>query len=414
MRVFVISIQKVIYYERHKMKIKQLLACSLIISTAMMTGCSSESISLSSGEASTEVEKNDESTKDASEDIEAKDKASESEEASTTDEATEDDEKVEATDTESLLQQFLDDEIEATSIYEDGTERTFKYSDLPHDEDDWECFSYDDDCFVDLDNDDENELILNGPYGGMYLDARDGKVYVLAEGEGTAGTLSYVEYENLIYIVHADTSHGGRQMYLFDRYEDGEVVESFSLSAEYWDNDFDYYDQDSDFTFKDEKITMEEYETLCKELFGHKTKTEWMRDSAIYEGENFDYSQEKIINDGSDKFYEKLEGCFDSYYYPEDNNGNSGTLSIFLNDSYEYTLRDLYKNGDYRFISSESDIEYFIGCSICLKYPETVSENGDATFTYYVITCYDYYVHVYKADENYENLEYLYTGWVKY
>ena len=396
------------------MKIKQLLACSLIISTAMMTGCSSESISLSSGEASTEVEKNDESNKDASEDKEAKDKASESEEASTTDEATEDDEKVEATDTESLLQQFLDDEIEATSIYEDGTERTFKYSDLPHEDDDWESYSYDDDCFVDLDNDDENELILNGPYGGMYLDARDGKVYVLAEGEGTAGTLSYAEYEGLIYIVHSDTSHGGRQIHIFDRYEDGEVVETFNLCAEYWDNDFDYYDQDSDFTFKDEKITMEEFEALRKEILGYKTKTEWMRDSAIYEGENFDYSQEKIINDGSDKFYEKLEGCFDSYYYPEDNNGNSGTLSLFLNDSYEYTLRDLYKNGDYRFISSESDIEYFIGRSICLKYPETVSENGDATFTYYVITCYDYYVHVYEADENYENLEYLYTGWVKY
>ena len=361
------------------MKIKQLLACSLIISTAMMTGCSSESISLSSGEASTEVEKNDESNKDASEDIEAKDKASESEEALTTDEATEDDEKVEATDTESRLQQFLDDEIEATSIYEDGTERTFKYSDLPHEEDDWESYSYDDDCFVDLDNDDENELILNGPYGGMYLDARDGKVYVLAEGEGTAGTLSYAQYEDLTYIVHSDTSHGGRQIHIFDRYEDGEV-----------------------------------FEALRKEILGYKTKTEWMRDSAIYEGENFDYSQEKIINDGSDKFYEKLEGCFDSYYYPEDNNGNSGTLSLFLNDSYEYTLRDLYKNGDYRFISSESDIEYFIGRSICLKYPETVSENGDATFTYYVITCYDYYVHVYEADENYENLEYLYTGWVKY
>ena len=61
-----------------------------------------------------------------------------------------------------------------------------------------------------------------------------------------------------------------------------------------------------------------------------------------------------------------------------------------------------------------SDIEFIIGISICLKYPELVYEDGDAIFTYYVITCYDYYVHVYVADKNYENLEYLYTGWVKY
>ena len=29
----------------------------------------------------------------------------------------------------------------------------------------------------DLDNDGEEELILCGPYGGKYLDARDGEVY---------------------------------------------------------------------------------------------------------------------------------------------------------------------------------------------------------------------------------------------
>ena len=31
---------------------------------------------------------------------------------------------------------------------------------------------------VDLDNDGENELILNGPYGGMYLDVIDGNLYI--------------------------------------------------------------------------------------------------------------------------------------------------------------------------------------------------------------------------------------------
>ena len=207
------------------MKIKQLLACSLIMSSVIMTGCSSDGINLSKGEADTEASVNDEEAKDVSEDSPAKDQTSESEKAATTDGTTE--EKTEDADAETLFQQFLNDEIEAVSVREDSPEWSFKYSDLPHEEDDWESYSYDDDCFVDLDNDDENELILNGPYGGMYLDARDGKVYVLAEGEGTAGTLSYAEYEGLIYIVHSDTSHAGRQIHLFDRYEDGEVVEYF-------------------------------------------------------------------------------------------------------------------------------------------------------------------------------------------
>jgi hypothetical protein len=43
---------------------------------------------------------------------------------------------------------------------------------------------------TDLDNDGENELIINGPYGGIYLDARDNKVYEFASGEGSALILS--------------------------------------------------------------------------------------------------------------------------------------------------------------------------------------------------------------------------------
>ncbi len=170
-------------------------------------------------------------------------------------------------DSETLYKQFLDGEISATRILEDGSEYTFLYSDLPHDEDDWESYFVSDEK-ADLDDDGEDELILTGPYGGMYLDARDGSVYVLAEGEGTTGYLSHVEYEGKTYIVHSDTSHGGRQIYIFDRFEKGQSVENFALSAEYWENENDQYDENSDFTFKDQKITMEEYETLVKEIFG--------------------------------------------------------------------------------------------------------------------------------------------------
>ena len=164
---------------------------------------------------------------------------------------------------------FFDDEIEAIRISEeDGSTSTFKFSSLPQDPEEWDSYSISDKR-VDLDNDGVGEVILNGPYGGMYLDERDGKIYVLAEGEGTAGELSYVKYDGKTYIIHSDASHGGRQVYNFDCYNGkGEIEETFELSAMYWDSETGTYDENSDFSFKDKKITMEEYESLKKDIFG--------------------------------------------------------------------------------------------------------------------------------------------------
>ena len=84
-------------------------------------------------------------------------------------------------DNEELLDAFLAGEIPA--YYDDET--IIMYDQLPHDENDYLSYYYVGER-IDLDNDGENEQIVNGPYGGIYFDARDGKVYVLAEGSGTA------------------------------------------------------------------------------------------------------------------------------------------------------------------------------------------------------------------------------------
>ncbi|MDE7428554.1 MAG: hypothetical protein K2N00_04670 [Lachnospiraceae bacterium] len=168
-------------------------------------------------------------------------------------------------DNEELLDAFLAGEIPA--IYNNENETIIMYDQLPHDEDDWECYSVGE--RIDLDNDGEVEQIVNGPYGGMYFDARDGKVYVLAAGEGTAEVLSYTDYDNATWIVYADTLHGGRQLYWLERHDGGgNIVDEFRLEAEYWDStDFKYH-EDSDFTYRDEKISMSEYEELRKEILG--------------------------------------------------------------------------------------------------------------------------------------------------
>ncbi len=168
-------------------------------------------------------------------------------------------------ESEELLDAFLAGEISA--IREDNGEASLNFDELPVDEEDW--YSYSVGERIDLDNDGENELILDGPYGGMYIDARDGKVYVLAAGEGTAGVLSYTDYDNATWIVHRDTSHMGRQIYWLTRYDgDGNIADEFQLGAEYWDSPDDKYDENSDFTYRDAKISMEEYEMLLSEIFG--------------------------------------------------------------------------------------------------------------------------------------------------
>ena len=114
---------------------------------------------------------------------------------------------------EELLDLFLEGELVANDNNTDWD--PFYITELPLDvEDDWYSYSIGD--RVDLDNDGEKELILDGPYGGIFLDARDGQVFVLDRGDGTASTLRYTEFDGQSWIVHCDTTHGGRIIYDFN------------------------------------------------------------------------------------------------------------------------------------------------------------------------------------------------------
>ncbi len=163
-----------------------------------------------------------------------------------------------------LLDQFVAGEIEAGYF---DSDYNFKITDLNMNPEEWDAYSVGD--RRDLDNDGEEELIMNGPYGGMYLDVKDGKVMVLAEGEGTAGEMTYVEYENAIWIVHSDISHVGRMLYNFKKYKGANnIIDEFDLNAEYYDKEDDIYDETSRFTYRGKKITMEKFEKLRSEILG--------------------------------------------------------------------------------------------------------------------------------------------------
>lgn len=139
---------------------------------------------------------------------------------------------VEEQATNDLFEPFINGD--APAYYVDENREPFYISDLPNDPNDFTYCSVGE--RVDLDNDGEEELIINGAYGGIFLDARNGKIYVLDEGNGTAWVLSYTEFDGKTWVVHSDVLHGGRELYHFTLYDEaGQTVDEITLQKR-WEN----------------------------------------------------------------------------------------------------------------------------------------------------------------------------------
>ena len=150
---------------------------------------------------------------------------------------------------------------------ESGKESTYYIPELPHDKTDALSY-YEAGERIDLDNDGEKELVIEGPYGGIYVDARGQEVYELARGDGTALQLYHADYNGKTYICHVDNSHGGREIFKMDQFNGkGEIVESTELVAEFWDTG--YFDESADCHFGNEKISTDRYMELRKEIFDY-------------------------------------------------------------------------------------------------------------------------------------------------
>ncbi|MBR5126970.1 MAG: hypothetical protein IKU69_00895 [Roseburia sp.] len=163
------------------------------------------------------------------------------------------------TESDALLDQFLVGEISA-----DGNdlyyEETFYISDLSIDVEDWQSYSIGE--RLDLDNDADNEQVLNGPYGGIYLDASDGKVKVLACGEGTARNLSYKYFEGEVWIVYSDVMHVGRTYYFLEKYYGADdLAETISLERYEEEDCVTYY-------LNGQEVTSSIYEHEYEKFFG--------------------------------------------------------------------------------------------------------------------------------------------------
>lgn len=170
--------------------------------------------------------------------------------------------KVEEKIADKLLDSFINGSISA--VYSTDLTSMFYITDLNMDSEEWDSFSIGEK--VDLDNDGVNELIINGPYGGKYLDARDNKVYEFAAGAGTAFNLSYVVYNEAIWIMYSNSTHAGYESYHMERFEGADnLVEEMNFSAELIDENNP--EAGMKYTLDGTEISSEEYEELCSRIF---------------------------------------------------------------------------------------------------------------------------------------------------
>ena len=166
-----------------------------------------------------------------------------------------------------IYEQFLADEIEVYDQYGNA----HKFSELKETD---EVLVNEEYKYADVDNDKKLELTLWTPfYGGYFIDEKDGKLCVFAQGDGTAMVLDYLYHESAdrkdkeVWLVYSDVTHVGRAMRHFFKYNgDGQIVDEFELNAEYWESETDQYDENSLFTYRGEKISMAEFEKILGEF----------------------------------------------------------------------------------------------------------------------------------------------------
>lgn len=181
-------------------------------------------------------------------------------------------ETVSESEPEATADELLDLFINGTINAVDSADltSTFYITDLDMDSEEWDSYSIGE--RVDLDNDGENELIICGPYGGIYLDARDNKVYEFAAGEGDSLVLSYVFYNGSTWIMYSNRMHTGYEAYHMEKYEGADnLVAEMNFDEELVDEN--NVEGKEKYTLNGTEISYDEYFELCSKIFATEENT---------------------------------------------------------------------------------------------------------------------------------------------
>ncbi|MBD5537464.1 MAG: hypothetical protein HDQ99_17745 [Lachnospiraceae bacterium] len=180
--------------------------------------------------------------------------------------------QIENADSEKTVEELLDLFINGSINAVDSTDltSTFYITDLNMDSEEWDSFSVGEK--VDLDNDGENELVINGPYGGIYLDARDNKVYEFAVADGTALILSYTYYNGAIWIMYSNRSSAGFEFYHLEKFEGADnLVAEMNFGEELADPN--NAEAGMKYTLNGAEISYDEYTELCSKILAAQVDT---------------------------------------------------------------------------------------------------------------------------------------------
>lgn len=175
-------------------------------------------------------------------------------------------------DSEMTAEELLDLFIDGTINAADSTDLTaaFYITDLNMGSEELDSYSVGEK--VDLDNDGENELVISGPYGGIYLDGRNNRVYEFAAGDGNALILSYVYYNGAVWIMYSDSIHAGYESYHMERFEG---ADNLTAEMDFGEESADQNDSESEmkYTLNRDVISYDEYAQLCSKIFAAQVET---------------------------------------------------------------------------------------------------------------------------------------------
>ena len=242
---------------------------------------------------------------------------------------------------------------------------------------------------VDLDNDGESELIINGPYGGIYLDARDNKVYEFAAGEGTALILSYTYYNGAVWIMYSNRSSAGFEFYHMEKFEGADnLVAEMNFGEELADPN--NAESEMKYTLNGSEISYDEYTELCSKIFAAEVNTN---------------VQSIANNDDQIKKDDELENLLGEYEYLSD----YGTGKLIIGKTSDgYDISDYESESSYRFLADSSNIETIENNRIYIKYPEQVFSDDTVIFSSYILEYGTDEINVYYAKTADEEGQFLY------
>lgn len=298
---------------------------------------------------------------------------------------------------EELLDLFINGSISA----EDPADLTsaFYISDLNMNAGEWDSFSVGEK--VDLDNDGENELIMNGPYGGIYLDARDNRVYKFAAGDGNACILSYTYFNGDVWILYSNGMNVGYESYHMEKFEGTDnLAAEINFSEE--PADLDHGESEIKYTWNGTAISYDEYTALCSKIFAAEVRTQEIQN--LDTNESLD-AQNKESSDGQIKKDDEPESLAGEYEYQSD----YGTGKLMIKEtSYGYDISDYESEASYRFLADSSNIEIIKNNRIYIKYPEQAFFDDTVIFSYYILEYRTDGINVYYAKSADEEGQFLY------